>query len=140
MIVQSKLKLLREALRNWNREVFGDVSAKLKAAEEELNKLDLLAKTRVLVDSEKAMRKVVNSEVWKLSRRAEWMWLQKARLDRALKGDKNTRYFHVMATSRQSRNGLNSVTVGDRMYEEPGEVKREVYKHFKKYFSEEWKY
>lgn len=82
----------------------------------------------------------MNSEVWKLSKRAEWMWLQKARLDWALKGDKNTRYFHVMATSRQSRNGLNSVTVGDRMYEEPGEVKQEVYRHFKKYFSKEWKY
>ncbi|XP_028104824.1 uncharacterized protein LOC114303878, partial [Camellia sinensis] len=64
----------QEALRKWNREVFGDVSAKLKDAEEELNKLDLLAETRALVDSKKARRKVVNSEVWKLSRRAEWMW------------------------------------------------------------------
>ncbi|CAL5344867.1 unnamed protein product [Camellia sinensis] len=138
-ILQSKLKLLREALRNWNREVFGDVSAKLKNAEEELNKLDLLAETRALVDSEKARRNVVNSEVWKLSRRAEWIWLQKARLDWVLKGDKNTRYFHVMATSRQSKNGLYSVTVGDRVVEDPGEVKLEVCSHFKKHFSEDWK-
>lgn len=137
-ILQSKLKLLREALRNWNRDVFGDVSANLKEAEEELNKLDLLAENRDLVDSEKARRKVVNTEVWKLSRRAEWMWLQKARLDWAMKGDKNTRYFHVMATSRQSRNGLNSVAAGDRVYEDPGEVKQQVYSHFRKHFSEAW--
>ncbi|XP_028116485.1 uncharacterized protein LOC114314229 [Camellia sinensis] len=45
-----------------------------------------------------------------------------------------------MATSRQSMNGLNSVTVGDRVFEDPEEVKQEVYRHFKKHFSEEWKY
>ncbi|XP_028079135.1 uncharacterized protein LOC114280928 [Camellia sinensis] len=138
-ILHSKLNLLREALRKWNREVFGDVPTKLKSVEEELHKLDLLAETRDLEEIEKARRKEVLSEAWKLSRTVEWMWLQKARLDWALKGDKNTRFFHIMATSRQSRNGLNSVTVGGMVYEDPVKVKQEVCLHFIRHFSEEWK-
>ncbi|CAL5392116.1 unnamed protein product [Camellia sinensis] len=138
-ILHSKLKLLREALRKWNREVFGDVPTKLKSVDEELHKLDLLAEIRDLEEIEKARRKEVLSEAWKLSRRVECMWLQKARLDWALKGDKNTRFFHIMATSRQSRNGLNSVTVGDMVYEDPVKVKQEVCLHFIRHFLEEWK-
>ncbi|XP_028071380.1 uncharacterized protein LOC114273766 [Camellia sinensis] len=113
-------KIWMEAI--WNREVYGDVPTKLKSVEEELHKLDLLAEIRDLEEIEKARRKEVLSEAWKLSRRVEWMWLQKARLDWALKGDKNTRFFHIMATSRQSRNGLNPVTVGDMVYEDPVKV------------------
>ncbi|XP_028107063.1 uncharacterized protein LOC114306090 [Camellia sinensis] len=75
--------------------------------------------------------------MWRLSRMMEWAWLQKSRLDWNMKGDRNTRFFHVMATSRKNRNALNSIIVGDRVIEEPIAVKDEVWSHFRKQFSEE---
>lgn len=134
--LHSKLKLLRNALRQWNREVFGDVTVKLKAAEDELHELDFLAEDRDLEEAEKARKREVSGEAWKLSRWAEWLWLQKARLDWTLKGDRSTRFFHVMVTSRQSKNGLNLVMIGDRVCEDPVEVKQEVCRYFTNHFAE----
>ena len=68
----------------------------------------------------------------------EWMWLQNSRLSWTLKGDRNTRFFHVMARTRQSRNEVASITVGDSVVEEPYIVRREVFEHFRKHYTEKW--
>ncbi|XP_028108390.1 uncharacterized protein LOC114307191 [Camellia sinensis] len=44
-----------------------------------------------------------------------------------------------MATSRHSRNGVNSISVGDMVYKEPRKLQQEVCLHFIRHFSEEWK-
>lgn len=134
-VVEGWAGYIKFNLKKWNKMVFGDVSSKLKAAEDEVNKLDLLEEGRELIESEKLRRKEVINDVWRLSMMVEWMWLQKARLDWSLKGDRNTRYFHVMA----SRNGIHSITVGDFVYEDPGRVKHEVFLYFNKHFIEEWR-
>lgn len=54
----------------------------------------------------------------------------------ALKGDKNTRYFHIMAFSKNSRNSLCSIAVNGSMTEEPIGIKTEVKAHFLQHFSE----
>mgnify|MGYP003702326233 CR=1 FL=1 len=69
----------------------------------------------------------------------EWIWLQKSRLNWASKGDKNTRYFHIMACNRNSRNSLSSIVVNGSMIEEPLELKVVVKAHFMRQFSESWK-
>lgn len=56
-----------------------------------------------------------------------------------MKGDKNTRFFHIVASSRQNRNLLNSISVGDEVIEDPQGVKQEVLAHFKDVFSEQWR-
>ncbi|XP_028126821.1 uncharacterized protein LOC114323420 [Camellia sinensis] len=118
-ILLQKLKALKQILRIWNKEIYGNVSFKLKAAEEEKHNLDLQAETRDLTQAEIIRRRVVREEVWRLNRMVEWMWLQNSRLSWTLKGDRNTRFFHVMARSRQSRNVLTSITVGDSVVEDP---------------------
>ncbi|XP_028066337.1 uncharacterized protein LOC114269242 [Camellia sinensis] len=137
-VLLKKLKALKQILRIWNKEVYRNVSFKLKAAEDEVHNLDLEAETRELNSTEKVRRRAVREEVWRLNRMVEWMWLQNSRLNWALKGDRNTRFFHVMARSRQSKNELVSITVGDSVIEEPNHVRREVYDHFRKHYAEEW--
>ena len=55
-------------------------------------------------------------------------------------GDKNTRFFHLLATKRQGKNLLNSVTVNSVIQDEPGVIKQAVASHFKYLFTEDWKY
>ncbi|KAH7860054.1 hypothetical protein Vadar_008623 [Vaccinium darrowii] len=69
----------------------------------------------------------------RLSRLIERMWLQKSRVRWHLKGDRNTRYFHLMAKSRQSRNSIPSVTIND-----PILLEDEVFKYFQNLYSEDW--
>ncbi|XP_028052004.1 uncharacterized protein LOC114256537 [Camellia sinensis] len=123
----------------WNVKVFGKVENKLKCIEEEAHALDLLAEDRPLLPTEILRRKEIRGDVWRLSKMLEWIWLQKSRVNWALKGDKNTRYFHIMACSRNSRNSLCFVVVNGTMLEDPMEIKAEVKAHFLKHFSEDWK-
>ncbi|GMP82792.1 hypothetical protein CsSME_00036950 [Camellia sinensis var. sinensis] len=63
----------------------------------------------------------------------------KSRLDWAMKGDKNTRYFHTRASSRQCRNFMNSLLVNGLLLEEPSMVRAEVFRYFNQVFSEDWR-
>ncbi|XP_028098101.1 uncharacterized protein LOC114297823 [Camellia sinensis] len=58
-ILLKKLKALKQNLRIWNKEVYGNVSFKLKAAEEEENNLHLQAETRDLNQAEISRRRVL---------------------------------------------------------------------------------
>ncbi|XP_028086676.1 uncharacterized protein LOC114287494 [Camellia sinensis] len=136
-ILLNKLKTLKAGLKKWNVEVFGNVINNLKAAESELHNFDLVAKNRDLDESEKTRRREVRGEVWRLSKMVERLWFQKSRLNWALNGDKNTRFFHVMTKCRQMRNEINSITEGEVMYEVPCQVKKRVFEFFKTHFSED---
>ncbi|XP_028121381.1 uncharacterized protein LOC114318646 [Camellia sinensis] len=92
----------------------------------------------ILLSKLKALKQAVKEKVWRLNKIIEWIWLQNLRLNWALKDDRNTRFFHVVARSRQSRNELTSLTVGDSMIEDPAQVRNEVFDHFKKQFAEDW--
>lgn len=96
------------------------------------------ADVRPLDEAELKQKRELRSEVWKLSRMMDWKWLQKSRLDWNLKGDRNTRFFHVTASCRQNRNALNSISVGGVVVEEPNQVKQEVWDYFRNHFAEDW--
>ncbi|XP_028112692.1 uncharacterized protein LOC114310798 [Camellia sinensis] len=104
-----KLASLKASLRRWNFEVFGHVETELKKTEEDLHALDLVAEERALSETEANSRRVFRGLVWNLHRRKESLWHQKSRMLWAKCGDKNTRFFHLMASSRQRRNLLDSV-------------------------------
>lgn len=72
----------------------------MQDSESVLHALDLVAETRPMVEEELKLQREKRSEVWSLSRKMEWEWLQNSRLDWGLKEDRNTRFFHVMATNR----------------------------------------
>ncbi|XP_028084313.1 uncharacterized protein LOC114285460 [Camellia sinensis] len=56
----------------------------------------------------------------------------------SLYGDKNTRFFHVVASTKHNRNMINSISVNGVSLEKPSRVKHEVFIHFKKRFKESW--
>ncbi|XP_028106591.1 uncharacterized protein LOC114305660 [Camellia sinensis] len=124
-ILHRKLHALKLALKKWSKEVFGNVSEKIKEVECQLHSLDLLVEDRPLLEAEVKLKREVRSEMWRLSRMLEWELLQKSRLEWTLKGDKNTRFFHVMASSRQNRNAINSILVEERVVEDPEQVTQE---------------
>ncbi|XP_028095305.1 uncharacterized protein LOC114295281 [Camellia sinensis] len=68
----------------------------------------------------------------------EWVWLQKSRVNWVLKGDKNTKFFHVMAASRNNRNALCSLSVNGVIKENPADIRAEVLLHYRRLFFESW--
>lgn len=137
-VMHKKLQSLKLALKQWNREVCGNVASKIKDGNDELHNLDLEAEDRPLEEAKLKQKRELRSEVWKLSRMMEWEWLQKSRLDWNLKGDRNTQFFHVTANCRHNRNALNSISVRGVVVEEPNQVKQEVWDYFRNHFTKDW--
>ena len=89
--------------------MFGNIDSLLKSTEEEFHDWDLKAESGSLVDEDIRRRREARSLVWKLSRDKERLWHQKSRMLWARNGDKNTRFFHNMASRRPRKNMLDSV-------------------------------
>lgn len=132
------LKKLKVALKQWNNEVFGNMELKLKQVEEEVHALDLLAEEGSLSSSQATRRREAKREAWKLSKMVEWIWLQKSRLNWAIKGDRNTKFFHIMACSRKTMNTLCSILINGSVVEDPQDVRAAIQNHFFTLFSDSW--
>ncbi|XP_028122983.1 uncharacterized protein LOC114320086 [Camellia sinensis] len=125
-------------LKVWNTEVFGNITTKLKETGKELHAFNRIAEERVLLQSEMDRRREVRCEVWKLYRKVEWLWHQQSRMNWSLQGDKNTRFFYAVVSTRHNRNMINFISVNGVSLEEPSRVKHEVFLYFKKHFKEGW--
>ncbi|CAL5339220.1 unnamed protein product [Camellia sinensis] len=134
--LKGKLAKLKSDLTKWNVDVFDNMKHQLKIAEEELHEIDLLAEDGPLLGAAIDRRRELRSLVWNYSRRLEWLWRQKSRLKWAQEGDKNTRFFHVVASRRQSKNVLDSVVVDGVRVDDPEQVKQAVFRHFKDLYFE----
>ncbi|XP_028073115.1 uncharacterized protein LOC114275302 [Camellia sinensis] len=130
--------LLHPSFMKWNNEVFGHVEFKLKQIEEELHTLDLRAEEGSLSSSQAARRREAKGEAWQLSKMVEWVWLQKSRLNWAIKGDRNTKKIHIMACSKKNGNALCSIVINGSVVENPQDVRAEVKNHFLNHFSDSW--
>ncbi|XP_028051603.1 uncharacterized protein LOC114256192 [Camellia sinensis] len=110
--LKSKLKALKEALKVWNKEVFGIVEFKIKEAKEELQALEIISEERSLHEEELVRRREVKGELWKLRKVKEWI---------------------------RSRNLMDSITIKGNTFNNPAEMKKEIASYFGEVFAEHWK-
>ncbi|XP_028069009.1 uncharacterized protein LOC114271595 [Camellia sinensis] len=118
-----KLGNLRAHLKRWNSEVFGNIDEQLKQAEAEHHDWDIKAEGRNLLEHKVKRRREVRKLVWDLNKKKECLWHQKFRLTWPTNGDKNTRFFHILASSRQRKNLLDSVKENGVIYDQPDVMK-----------------
>ncbi|XP_026383796.1 uncharacterized protein LOC113279314 [Papaver somniferum] len=108
-VFQSKLKRLKNILKLWNWEVFGDVNLQIKEAEVKFQRA-MEESDNYPLDEEK-LKKLVEAqndfntkEVQKSA-----MLRQKARVRWIKKGDSNTNFFHTSIKIKQAQNCISEV-------------------------------
>ncbi|KAG7543761.1 Ribonuclease H-like superfamily [Arabidopsis thaliana x Arabidopsis arenosa] len=103
---------LREKLKRWNREVFGDVQKRKEKLMEEIKKVqDLLelTQTDALLSKEAGLLE----EFELVLEQEEIIWFQKSREKWIALGDRNTTYFHTSTIIRRRRNRIESLKGDD---------------------------
>ncbi|GAU38105.1 hypothetical protein TSUD_317920 [Trifolium subterraneum] len=138
-VLKEKFRLLKDCLRNWNKEVFGFIDLNIDKTVKDLNDIEGLWGGDEK-DQELIRRDVLNKEFWRQLHLNECLLKQKSRLRWVKVGDSNTRFFHESIKSRRRRNQLVAVKNGDQWVQGVEEVKGFVKNYFENNFKESWEH
>ncbi|GAU17760.1 hypothetical protein TSUD_171480 [Trifolium subterraneum] len=113
-ILTKKLKLVKEQLKSWNKNCFGNVHDYVNSAEKHLQhiqqQLQANGQSEALLEEEK----LAHVDYENALNRQELFWKEKANLNWHLDGDRNTKYFHRMAKIKTSSKMITSLQDGEQ--------------------------
>ncbi|GLT31256.1 hypothetical protein SLA2020_342000 [Shorea laevis] len=131
---KQKLKGLKEFLKDWNRDVFGDMEAQYEQAVKQVEQVDMKNEEFELDEFEILQRQEGFQKIWDIMRKREVIWKQKSRSNWVRVGDANTRFFHRVANGRKAQNQIAGLLCDGNWVEEPTLIKNEVVNYFSKLF------
>ncbi|KAL8474246.1 hypothetical protein ACS0TY_030897 [Phlomoides rotata] len=117
-VIKEKLKRLKADIKQWNREVFGMMDAKIEARKQEINKLDIIDEVMGLDEQEISRRNEERVNLFHDMKCKDNILLQKARCKWIKEGDANTRFFHKYINKRRKRNEITGVRIEGEWKEE----------------------
>lgn len=134
-VFKEKLKRLKEALKKWNQDQFGNMEAKIKMLREEIQNLDDRDDAGGLSEEEAARRwealaqliLQLNNKKSLLSQKAQIRWLQEGAI--------NSKMFHRAINHKRNTNKLLGLEIAGEWCEDPGRVTGAVKEHFINLFS-----
>lgn len=134
-ILNQKLKNLKQKLKLWNKNVFGNVNTIVKGAEQKLISIqadiDINGASETLLDN----KKIAQIELEKALEKEEEFWKEKSNSTWHSKGDRNTKYFHRLAKIKHTSKLINSINDGDNVLTEPDQISSHITNHFQNIFS-----
>lgn len=134
-VIKEKLKIIRESLKKWNKEVFGWLDLNIENIVADMNELDRGIEEGCNLNVV-VKKKEANALFWQQLMMKESLLKQKSRLRWIKEGDSNTKFFHSCLQDRRRKNQILSLQVEGRCVEQVGEVKMEVRRFFEEGFKE----
>ncbi|XP_058758041.1 uncharacterized protein LOC131631265 [Vicia villosa] len=131
-VLKEKLRILKDKLKAWNKEVFGKIELELEECVCNINKED----DKLDSDSSPSfidnldLRKEASGNFWKNLRIKENMIIQKSRSKWLKEGDANSGFFHKVLKQRRSQNHLGPILTPEGLKESVEDVKEAVWNHF----------
>nr|XP_029145202.1 uncharacterized protein LOC114924525 [Arachis hypogaea] len=119
-------------IRRWQKENFGDLDKKILKFEEEIKKIDDMVGEGAYDGTLEARRKALVSccEKWYVRKELHWKQMSRSRHTKDI--DKNTRYFHNLASARRRNNRIDALLINGRMVRNQARIKiaiRDFYKN-----------
>ena len=107
----TKLNVIKQNLKIWNRDVFGSLESNKFAALQQVEYWDQVESERRLTEEEISIKKEAKEGYAKWVNLEEIHWRQLSRELLLREGDRNTGYFHRMATAHRMRNSMDRVKI-----------------------------
>ncbi|XP_016171163.1 uncharacterized protein LOC107613598 [Arachis ipaensis] len=132
-----KLKALTVPLGNWHKTKFGDMDKKITMFEEEIKKIDDFVSNGVYDGTMEARRKALVTCCEKWYVRKEVHWKQMSRSRQAKEIDKNTRYFHNIASARQRNNRIDTLLINGRLVKNQARINIAIKEYYKELYCQD---
>lgn len=107
----SKLKLLKEKIKEWRKEESQKETGALKQLKEQVDRWDLDAESRLLSLSEIEARREAKQKISELEHTKKIDLQQKEKVTWVCDGDENSRFFHGMLKKKLSKNRIHGITI-----------------------------
>ena len=131
-----KFKALRNMLRQWNNEEFGNIDGKINLLEKELTDIDKVAESGSLDETKEARGKALWCLLEKWYNRRDNYWKQLSRSKYAKNMDRNSRYFHTVASSKGRRKTTQKLRINGEDVLCPRRIKKGIRLYLKKLYKQ----
>ena len=135
-ILARKLKALKEDLKKWNKEEFGDLAFRKKCLLSELLGLDAKEDLSGLSQEDQTRRIQIKCEIAHLASLEEISCRQKSRILFVKEGDNNTRFFHWVANFHRRTNHIRGIELEGVLYKDEEEVRSKVVNFYQRLYTE----
>jgi hypothetical protein len=98
---QNKIRRLRHFLRGWAKNMNGAYNKEKQELLRKAEELDKKAESHLLSQREWDLKQSIHERITQLLREEEIKWFQRAKTTKILKGDNNTKYFHMVANKKK---------------------------------------
>ncbi|XP_047949120.1 uncharacterized protein LOC125194951 [Salvia hispanica] len=128
--LQIKMNRTKQALKQWNKEVFGNIHANLRDAEEKIAEAQCNFETNPSASNRACVNQYVESYIL-LLKMEEDFWRQKASLKWMSDGDRNTKFYHSWVKQKRVRLRIHSIQHNGREIVEEDEIKESAVVFFR---------
>ncbi|XP_057717975.1 uncharacterized protein LOC130932631 [Arachis stenosperma] len=132
-----KLKALTVSLDRRHRENFGNMHIRTTQFEEEIKKVDDMERNKMYDGTMEARIKALVSSYKHWYVRKELHWKQMSRSRHAKEMDKNTRYFHNLASTRRRNNQIDALMINGRLVRNQVRIKVAILDFYKDLYHQE---
>ncbi|XP_026460985.1 uncharacterized protein LOC113362357 [Papaver somniferum] len=109
-----KLHALKEKLKVWNRDVFGNIDRAIDLALTKMRELDELDDERGLTEGEEYMLVTAKMDFDVAHRRQSIMMRKNSRIRYFRDGDRKTKHFHRVVRGHKAFNNINNLRINGR--------------------------
>ncbi|RVW39400.1 hypothetical protein CK203_099500 [Vitis vinifera] len=137
----TKMKEIKQKLKVWNREVFGKLECNKSVALQQVEFWDREENKRILTVEETELKKEAKENYRKWVIMEETHWRQLSREIWLKEGDRNTGFFHRMASAHRRNNSLERIKINGEWLLEEQEIREGISNALKNLLSEDtrWK-
>lgn len=118
-ILASKLSLLKKKLKEWSKEHRGNWRVRKEHILEQISSFEDTQVHRALTDDEQLVKAHLAMEYEEVARNEEIHRRQRSRIEWIKNGDKNTMFFHRMATAHKRNNTIESLMINGELSSDP---------------------
>eukprot|EP00253_Pinus_taeda_P009759 PITA_09759 len=137
-IWETKLKRVRQALKNWARSNYQEPELNKKKIKQDLEDVQQRIERQGLSQQNKEQKGKLYTQLNQILRDEEAKWRLKSRQLWLQEGDKNTAYFHNQATIRKLRNTVSTIVDNEgNRYSTQEFIKEAATRHFCKLLTED---